>query len=52
MASVMKMKGDPRATKLNKLDKEELKDMPTNNICAERDLAKLSHLAVVAKFRN
>ena len=26
--------------------------MPTNNINAERDLAKFSHLAVVAKFRN
>ena len=38
MASVMKMKGDPRATKLHKLNKEELKDMPTNNTCAEEIL--------------
>ena len=30
----------------------ELRDMPTNNINAERDLPKCSHLAVVAKFRK
>ena len=43
---------DPKATQLYKLSKVELKDMPTNNINAERDLAKFSHLPVVAKFRN
>ena len=43
---------DPRATQLYKLSKAELKDMPTNNINAERDLAKFNHPAVVAKFRN
>ena len=43
---------DPRATQLFKLSKAELKDMPTNNINAERDLAKFSHPAVVAKSRN
>ena len=43
---------NPRATQLYKLSKAELKDVPTNNINAERDLAKFSHLAVVAKFRN
>ena len=43
---------NPRATELYKLNENELKDMPTNNINAERDLAKFSHLAVVAKFRN
>ena len=42
---------DPRAMQFYKLSKAELKDMPTNNINAERDLAKFSHLAVVAKFR-
>ena len=43
---------DPRATQLYKFSKAELKDMPTNNINAEGDLAKFSQLAVVAKFRN
>ena len=43
---------DPRATQLYKLSKAELKDMPTNNINAERNLAKFSHLVVVGKFRN
>ena len=43
---------DPRATQLYKLSTAELKDMPTNNINNEKDLAKFSHLAVVAKFRN
>ena len=32
---------DPRATQLYKLSKAELKDMPTNNINVERDLASL-----------
>ena len=41
-----------KATQLYKLSKDELKDMPTNNFNAEKDLAKLSHLAVLAKFRN
>ena len=41
-----------RATDLTKLTKAELEDLPTNNLAAERDLAKFSNLAVVAKFRN
>ena len=44
--------GDPRTTQLYKLSQAELKDMPTNNINADRDLAKFSHLKSVAKFRN
>ena len=43
---------DPRATQLYKLSKLEFKDMPPNNFNDERDLAKFSHLPVVAKFRN
>ena len=42
----------PRATQLHLLPEQELVKMPTHNIDAERDLAKFSHLAVVAKFRN
>ena len=42
----------PRATQLDLLPEQELAKMPTHNIDAERDLAKFSHLAVVAKFRN
>ena len=40
------------ATKLFKLSYEDLKDLPTNNLDTERDLAKFSHLSAVAKFRN
>ena len=40
-------KDNPRATKPYKLSKTELKYMSNNNIHAERDLAKFSHLAVV-----
>ena len=47
----MDTEDDRRATQLFKLNKDELKDMPTNNINADGVLAKLS-LAVVAKFRN
>ena len=43
---------DPRATQHYKLSKAELKDMQTNNINANKDLAKFSHLAVVAKFKS
>jgi hypothetical protein len=42
----------PRATQLHLLSEQELVKMPTHNIDAERELAKFSHLAVVAKFRN
>ena len=45
-------KDNPRATQPYKLSKAELKYMPNSNIHAERVLAKFSHLAVVAKFRN
>ena len=45
-------KDNQRATKPYKLSKTELKYMSNNNNHAERDLAKFSHLAVVAKFRN
>ena len=41
--------GFARATDLTKLTKAELKDLPTNNLAAQRDLAKFSNLA---KFRN
>ena len=41
----------PCATELHKMTQEELENFPTNNRC-ERDLAKFSHLAHVAKFRN
>ena len=43
---------EARATKLFKLSYEDLKDLPTNNLDTERDLAKFSHLSAVAKFRN
>ena len=42
----------PRATDLNILSPAELQGLPTNNLDAERDLAKFSNLAQVAKFRN
>ena len=45
-------KDNQRATKPYKLSKTELKYMSNNNIHAERDRGKFSHLAVVAKFRN
>ena len=41
-----------RATELHKLNKRELKGLPTNNLVTERDLSKLSSLSEVAKFRN
>ena len=43
---------DVRATELRKLNAEELKGLPTNNLVTERDLSKLSSLSEVAKFRN
>ena len=43
---------ESRATELYKRSLAELKDFPTNNLDCERDLAKFSHLAYVAKFRN
>ena len=42
----------PRATDLNILSPAELQGLPTNNLDAERDRAKFSNLAQVAKFRN
>ena len=43
---------ESRATELYKMSLAELKDLPTNNLDCERDLAKFSHLPSVAKFRN
>ena len=43
---------ESRATELYKMSLAELKDLPTNNLDCERDLAEFSHLASVAKFRN
>ena len=42
----------PRATELYMMSQQELDYLPTNNLDCERDLAKFSHLAHVAKFRN
>ena len=42
----------PRATQLQLFPEQELAKMPTHNIDTERDLAKFSHLAVVAMFHN
>ena len=41
---------NPRATQLFKLSSDDLKDMPTNNINVERDLAKFSYLALCEKI--
>ena len=41
-----------RATELRKLNAEELKGLPTNNLVTERDLSKFIRLSEVAKFRN
>ena len=43
---------DVRATELRKLNAEELKGLPTNNLVTERDLSKFIRLSEVAKFRN
>ena len=41
-----------QTTELHKLQPEELKSMPTNNIICGRLLATFSHCADVSKFRN
>ena len=41
-----------QTTELHKLQPEELKSMPTNNIIFERLLATFSHCADVSKYRN
>ena len=41
-----------QTTELHKLQPEELKSMPTNNIIFEHLLATFSHCADVSKFRN
>ena len=41
-----------KTTELHKLQPEELKSMPTNNIICEHLLATFSHHADVSKFRN
>ena len=46
----MDFKSEPRATKLNKLKRNELSGLPTNNLDAERNSFKISLALSICKF--